>query len=172
MSIATKTGDDGNTSLLMGDRVAKSHPIIEAVGTLDELNAALGLAKIVPHPTFTSIYVIQNDLVKLMGEIATSQENEEKYQQSKFEKIDEQSLNYLEVIINQIESTNPTFKDWETPGNNEVSARYDYARTIARRAERQIIRLREENIRTYREIVYKYINRLSDTLWLLARQYK
>jgi cob(I)alamin adenosyltransferase len=172
MSIATKTGDKGTTSLLMGGRVSKAHPIIEAVGTLDELNAALGLVKIVPHPTYTFIYVIQNDLVKLMGEITTSQENEEKYQQSKFKKIDEQSLNYLDVIINQIESTNPTFKDWETPGNNEVSSRYDYARTIARRAERQIIRLKEDNIRTYREIVYKYINRLSDTLWLLARKYK
>ena len=170
MSIATKRGDTGQTDLLMGGRVDKSHPIIEAVGALDELNAALGLCKAIPHPRFTSIHVIQHDLVKLMGEITTTQENEEKYQNSKFEKIDEQSLNYLEVIVNQIESTNPTFKGWEMPGNNEISARYDYARTIARRAERRIIGLR--NIRTYRLIVYQYINRLSDALWLLARSSK
>ena len=96
-SIATRTGDDGTTSLLYGQRVSKDHPQIETVGTLDELNAALGLAK-ASRPTGRSadeLERIQRELVALMGEVACAEVNAARYDESKFAKIDEAALAHV-----------------------------------------------------------------------------
>ena len=148
-SIATRTGDDGTTSLLYGQRVLKNHPQIEAVGVLDELNAALGFAK-ATRPTGTSglaIEQIQRELVGLMGELSCAPSDAARYAAATFAKID----------------------GWATPGANVHAAALDLARTTARRAERQLVGLGSPTP-TVRPVLLRYINRVSDLLWLMARE--
>ncbi|MFT3831245.1 MAG: cob(I)yrinic acid a,c-diamide adenosyltransferase [Opitutaceae bacterium] len=170
-SIATRTGDDGSTALLYGQRVFKDHPQIEAIGNLDELNAALGLAKAhCPHPALRAeLERIQKELVALMGEVVCAESDLERYAKSKFEKIDDASLAKLDAGVAAIEARNVKFDGWATPGANPHAAALDHARTIARRAERRMIGLAAHG-RTLRPLLLQYINRLSDLLWLLARE--
>src|SRR3954466_7188237 len=170
-SIATRTGDDGTTSLLYGQRVAKDHPQIEAVGALDELNAALGFAK-ATRPTGRSaadFERIQQELVALMGEIACAEVNAARYDESKFAKIDEAALARLDAAVAAIEARSPKFDGWATPGANLHAAALDLARTAARRAERRLIALPKEG-RSVRPVLVQYLNRLSDLLWLMGRE--
>ncbi|NBR10008.1 MAG: ATP:cob(I)alamin adenosyltransferase, partial [Opitutaceae bacterium] len=137
-SIATRTGDDGTTSLLYGQRVLKNHPQIEAVGVLDELNAALGFAK-ATRPTGTSglaIEQIQRELVGLMGELSCAPSDAARYAAATFAKIGEAELANLDAAIAVIEARQPKFDGWATPGANVHAAALDLARTTARRAER------------------------------------
>lgn len=170
-SIATRTGDDGTTSLLYGQRVSKDHPQIETVGALDELNAAIGLAK-ASRPTGRSaedLERIQRELVALMGEVACAEANAARYDESKFAKIDEVALARLDAAVAKIEAGSPKFDGWATPGANMHAAALDLARTAARRAERRLIALPKEG-RSVRPVLIQYINRLSDLLWLMARE--
>jgi cob(I)alamin adenosyltransferase len=170
-SIATRTGDDGTTSLLYGQRVAKDHPQIEAVGTLDELNAALGLAKATrPAGRGAADFArIQQELVALMGEVACAEANAARYDESKFAKIDDAALARLDAGVAAIEARSPKFEGWATPGTNLHAAALDLARTAARRAERRLIALPREG-RSVRPVLVQYLNRLSDLLWLMGRE--
>ncbi len=170
-SIATRTGDDGATSLLYGQRVAKNHPQIEAVGALDELNAAIGLAKATrPAGTDKSgLESMQKDLVALMGEISCAEGDSARYASSNFAKIDESSLARIDSGVALIENRQPKFDGWATPGANIHAAALDLARTSARRAERQLVGLSAHG-KTVRPLLIQYVNRLSDFLWLLARE--
>ncbi|HLP08455.1 MAG TPA: cob(I)yrinic acid a,c-diamide adenosyltransferase [Opitutaceae bacterium] len=170
-SIATRTGDDGSTALLYGQRVPKDHPQIEAIGNLDELNAALGLAKAnCPHAALRAeLERIQKELVALMGEVVCAESDGERYAKSKFEKIDDASLAKLDAGVAAIEARNVKFDGWATPGANPHAAALDHARTIARRAERRLIGLAHHG-RHLRPLLLHYVNRLSDLLWLLARE--
>src|SRR4249920_80676 len=105
-SIATRTGDDGTTSLLYGQRVAKDHPQIEAVGAFDELNAALGFAKAsVPDAGLkTALEQIQKDLVALVGELACAESDAARYAESKFQKVGETELARLDAAIAALEA--------------------------------------------------------------------
>ncbi len=170
-SIATRTGDDGTTSLLYGQRVPKDHPQIEAVGALDELNAALGFAK-ATLPTGAGkveLERIQQELVAFMGEIACAETDAARYADSKFAKIDEAALARIDAAVSLIEARQPKFDGWATPGANLHAAALDLARTAARRAERRMIALRHHG-RTVRPLLVQYLNRVSDMLWLLARE--
>lgn len=170
-SIATRTGDDGTTSLLYGQRVPKDHPQIEAVGAVDELNVALGLVK-ATRPVGTDpagLERIQQDLVALMGEIACAEVNAARYDESKFAKIDAAALARLDAAVAASEARSPKFDGWATPGANVHSAALDLARTAARRAERQLIALPGHG-RSVRPVLLQYLNRLSDLLWLFARE--
>lgn len=170
-SIATRKGDDGTTGLLYGQRVPKDHPQIEAIGNLDELNAALGLAKSAnPNPERrTELERIQKNLVAFMGEVVCAESDIPRYLGSKFEKIVDADLAHLDAGVAEIEAKNVRFDGWSTPGANPHAAALEHARTIARRAERRLIALSHHG-RTLRPLLLQYINRLSDFLWLLARE--
>lgn len=170
-SIATRTGDDGSTSLLYGQRVPKDHPQVEAVGALDELNAALGFAKAtLPAGADTrDLARIQQDLVALMGEVSCAETDATRYADSKFSKIDEAALARLDAAVAAIEARQPKFDGWATPGANLHAAAFDLARTTARRAERRLVGLAAHG-RTLRPLLIHYVNRLSDLLWLHARE--
>lgn len=170
-SIATRKGDDGTTGLLYGQRVAKDHPQVEAVGALDELNAALGLAKAtgkfrVPR---TAIEQIQRDLVALMGEVACAEKDAARFAASKFPRISAGDLARLDQAVAEVEARQPKFDGWATPGKNPPAAALDLARTVARRAERRLVELSQHG-RKVRPVILQYLNRLSDLLWLLARE--
>jgi cob(I)alamin adenosyltransferase len=148
-SIATRKGDDGTTALLYGQRVSKDHPQIEAVGALDELNAALGLARArrPAGPAVMELERIQRDLVAIMGEVSCAETDSARYAASSFPKLD----------------------GWATPGANPAGAALDFARTVARRAERRLVGLAAHG-RQLRPLLLHYVNRVSDLLWLLARE--
>lgn len=170
MSIATRTGDDGTTSLLYGQRVPKDHPQVEAVGALDELNVAIGAAK-AARPTGTSpaeFESMQLDLIALMGEVSCAESDLGRYAESKFAKLGEGALARLDATVAALEARGLKFDGWATPGANPYSATLEVARTTARRAERRMVGLATHG-RVLRPVLLKYINRLSDTLWLLAR---
>lgn len=170
-SISTRTGDDGTTSLLYGQRVPKDHPQIEAVGGLDELNAALGAARAAcPDPgRRAELERIQKDLVAFMGEIACAENDLVRFAASKFPKLAEADLARVDAEVAAIEAKNVKFEGWATPGANPHAAALDLARTIARRAERRLIALPRHG-KTVRPLLLRYLNRVSDLLWLMARE--
>jgi len=170
MSIITKTGDAGTTGLMYNRRVSKCHPRVEAYGAVDELNAALGMARAKAADEFTheSLLAIQKDLGTLMGELATMPEDLERYRKDGYGVVTLEMTLKLEKLANEIEGQNIAFHGWATPGTNEASAALDLARTIGRRAERRVCAMQE--IRQLdNPAVLIYLNRLSDLLWLLAR---
>lgn len=170
-SIATRTGDEGTTGLLYGQRVPKDHPQIEAVGSLDELNTALGFAKATcPHADLRSeLERIQKDLVNLMGEVACAEPDAERYATSKFPKLTEVDLDRVDAGVAAVEAQNVKFDGWATPGANLHAAALDLARSTARRAERRLVSLPAQG-RTVRPLLGRYLNRVSDLLWLFARK--
>lgn len=168
MSIATKTGDAGTTGLMYGHRVSKCDPRVEACGAVDELNAAIGLARAtVAHRFVTDhLYTTQKELVALMGELATLPEDLPRYMKDGFPVLKSEMTRRLDAIVKEIEAQNVSFKDWATPGATQGSATLDVARTTCRRAERRVCALRDE-VKNPEMVVY--LNRLSDALWLMAR---
>lgn len=170
MSIATKTGDNGTTALMYGRRVAKNHPRVEAYGTVDELNAALGLARATAEQDFvrTSLLAIQLDLVILMGELAVANEDLERYVKGGYSLVTPAMTAKLDALVKEIESQNVSFKGWATPGATHNSAALDVARTTCRRAERRVCDLQATGELKNDEIII-FLNRLSDLLWLFAR---
>jgi len=170
MSIATKTGDDGTTSLLYGRRVSKTHGRVEAYGAVDELNAALGLSRAVAGEPFITgpVFEIQKELVNLMGELAVDDADRERYAKT-HEFLSAGSVDRLTALIDDLEKNHElVFKHWATPGATLGSASLDVARTVCRRAEREVIRLADETGTVNPQIV-RYLNRLSDLCWLYAR---
>ncbi|MCF7688612.1 MAG: cob(I)yrinic acid a,c-diamide adenosyltransferase [Cephaloticoccus sp.] len=172
-SITTRKGDDGSTSLLYGQRVPKSHPQIEAVGTLDELNVALGAVKMQldPRDASTGVFIasLQQNLVTLMGEIACAEKDIARYEASKFSRLQADDLTRIDERIALLEAAGLVYDGWATPGANPRAAALDTARVTARRAERRLAELPNHG-RNPRPLLLQYINRLSDLLWLLARQ--
>jgi cob(I)alamin adenosyltransferase len=174
-SIATRTGDDGTTSLLYGQRVPKDHPQIEAVGAFDELNAALGTVKAALGAdarnvaTRDLLTAVQKNLVALMGELACAEADALRYAESKFEKISAADLRPLDDRIAALEARGLKFDGWATPGANACAAALEVARTVARRAERRLTALPAFG-RSVRPELRRFVNRLSDLLWLLARE--
>jgi len=170
MSIATKTGDGGTTGLIYGRRVPKNHPRVETYGTVDELNAALGLARATARDDFVrdGLLTVQTDLVVWMGELAVMPEDLSRYVRDGYSVVAPEMTAKLEALVREIEAQNISFKGWATPGATMSSAALDVARTICRRAERQVCALRETNGLPNAETLV-YLNRLSDLLWLMAR---
>ena len=170
MSIVTKTGDQGTTHLMYKRRVSKCHPRVEAYGAVDELNAAIGVARATAQHEFVreNLLAIQQDLVVLMGELATAVEDLPRYVKDGHAPVSARMTGRLEQITQEIESANVSSKSWATPGANPPSAALDVARTVCRRAERRVCALQEASQLQNAEIMI-YLNRLSDLLWLLAR---
>ncbi|HEX5400046.1 MAG TPA: cob(I)yrinic acid a,c-diamide adenosyltransferase [Verrucomicrobiae bacterium] len=170
MSIVTKTGDSGMTALMFGRRVPKNHPRVEACGAVDELNAALGVARASTQKGFVcdNVVMIQKDLIVLMGELGVMPEDLSRYTQKGFSLVAAEMTARLDALVSEIESQNVTFKGWATPGSSLQSGALDMARTICRRAERRVCDMKETGAAINPEVLV-YLNRLSDLLWLLAR---
>ena len=170
MSIDTRTGDAGMTGLMYNRRVSKCHPRVDAYGSVDELNAALGMVRASSAEDFVrvNILAVQKDLVTLMGELATGVDDLPRYQKDGFELVTQAMTAKLDVLVQEIEAQKISFKGWATPGATLNSAALDVARTTCRRAERRVCALHETGQLNNPEIII-YLNRLSDTLWLMAR---
>src|SRR5258708_32790359 len=170
MSIVTKTGDRGQTALMYNRRVSKCHPRVEAYGAVDELNAALGLARATAKQDFIrdNLMAIQKDLVVLMGELATAVEDLPRFLKDGFSQASPAMTAKLDALVKEIEEQVASFHGWAMPGSNVGSAALDVARTVCRRAERGICGLHEKGQLNNAEIIV-YLNRLSDLLWLMAR---
>lgn len=170
MSIATRTGDAGTTGLMFNRRVSKCHPRVEAYGSVDELNAAMGLARATARHPFVrdNLLAIQKDLVVVMGELATLVEDLPKYVEKGFSLVSPALTEKLDGLVKEIEAQKVSFHGWATPGDTENSAALDVARTVCRRAERRVCGLQEADQLRNPDIII-YLNRLSDVLWLLAR---
>ena len=164
-SIATKTGDKGQTGLVGGARVSKSSLRVETYGTVDELNSLLGFARsICEHQEIRQLTLsIQKDLFVLGGELATPGEPSGDQAHVTDEMVDR-----LTTEVHRIEAVEGILSDWSIPGEHPAAAAYDVARTVCRRAERSAVRLAESGEKV-RPAAIVYLNRLSDLLWLLGR---
>ena len=170
MSIATKTGDGGMTGLMYNRRVPKTHARVEACGTVDELNAALGLARASATDDFVrdNVFWIQKSLVDLMGEVGVLKEDLPHYAKDGYTLVTPAMTAKLDALVQEIEAQKVSFKGWATPGATQNSAALDLARAICRRAERCVCALQATGELNNAEIII-YLNRLSDLLWLFAR---
>ncbi len=170
MSIATKTGDQGTTGLMYNRRVSKCHPRVEAYGCVDELNAAMGLARATGKQKFVTghLLAIQQELVILMGELATAVDDLPRYVKDGFQLVKPEMTAKLDKLVQEIEAQKIAFKGWATPGASEHAAALDMARTVCRRAERRVCALHESGQLQNPEIIV-FLNRLADLLWLFAR---
>ena len=171
MSIATRRGDKGTTGLLHGQRVSKDHPQIEAVGAFDELNVEVGAARMLAGsgPAGILLKKVQGCLVALMGEVACAEEDAAAHAKSKFVRLSEEDLKALDDALAALEAKGLKLDGWATPGANPAALAFDRARVAARRAERRIAALPGQG-RSVRPLLLQWINRLSDVLWLLARE--
>lgn len=151
-------------------RVSKCHPRVEACGTLDELNAALGLARATSPDSAVRdrLLLIEKDLVVVMGELATVPEDLPRYIRDGFPCVTPDLTAKLDQWVREIEAQSVTWQGWAMPGANLHSAALDVARTTCRRAERRVCALQEMG-ELKNPVILVYLNRLSDTLWLLAR---
>jgi len=171
MSIATRTGDLGSTGLMYGRRVSKTNPRVETYGTVDELSSQIGLARAsTPSPWIKEeLFKIQKQLVPLMGELATAVEDIERYRKDdRYPKLQPEALTHLDELVTKVEAEKISFDGWATPGDSLAAATLDVARTICRRAERLVVGTQDIS-KIEHSLAIKYLNRLSDVLWLLAR---
>ncbi|WP_432321709.1 cob(I)yrinic acid a,c-diamide adenosyltransferase [Yersinia enterocolitica] len=166
MSIYTKTGDAGTTALFTGQRVKKSHPRVETYGTLDELNAALSLCARVAQgeENLQLLDTIQHQLFYFSDELAS--EGIETPPSGR-KSISEPDIQALEQAVDRCMAQLPPVHGFILPGNTEAGSRLHFARTLARRSERQLIELAEQV--PVRPVLLQYLNRLSDCLYALAR---
>jgi len=159
------------TGLMYNRRVPKNHPRVEACGAVDELNGALGLARATARSEAARdrLLGIQKELVGMMGELATLVEDRPRYQKDGLAFVSPAATARLGREIDAIEAAGLGFSGWVMPGGNLESATLDAARTVCRRAERRVCALQETESSPHPEIIV-YLNRLSDLLWLLARE--
>lgn len=178
--IYTKTGDNGTTSLVGGRRVKKYDQRVETYGTVDELNAHIGMLATMMRDKsidlemafdvreqfencYKQLKTAQNKLFVIQTLLAT--EDEETY--NKLPQLDDNATDEMEAWIDDIDKRLPTLKSFVIPGGTTISAQAHIARTVCRRAERQIVRLAEEE--NIEEKIKKYINRTSDYLFVISR---
>ena len=166
MKIYTKTGDDGTTGLFGGARVKKSSARVEAYGTVDELNASLGLARATRLGTFADTVLAQTqvDLFTLGAELACVPGKEAKLSMTL---LDGDDAVRLEHAIDETEKQLAPLTSFVLPGGSAQAAALHFARTVCRRAERAVLSMDDAPARA--ELVI-YLNRLSDLLFTLARR--
>lgn len=166
----TKNGDNGKTSIYGCDqRISKSSAITEALGSLDEVNSFLGVCKAQIHDSgfmiqdkkvWDIIHRVQNNLFTIQAQVAGADK-----------KILEEDVLWLEKVISEIDKELPKIKSFLISGANDISANFDFARTLARRAERRVVAVSEENITKIDEFTLSYMNRFSSLLYALARYF-
>ncbi len=165
MKIYTKTGDKGQTSLIGGTRVPKHHMRIEAYGTVDELNSWIGLIndQEIPAETKTILSEIQDRLFTVGASLASEPEKSK----MKIPDLHESDIELLEFEIDKMNEVLPEMRFFILPGGHTTISYCHLARCVCRRAERNVIHLHENEF--VNELVIKYLNRLSDYLFVLAR---
>jgi cob(I)alamin adenosyltransferase len=171
VSIVTKTGDKGETSLMYGRRLSKADLRVDAYGYIDELTAALGLARSISTDKFLSdeIFAAQKDLIVVMGELATAPGDRERYIKDGFHVTTAEMVDRITAVISDLEKDKSLYpKDWVIPGGTAVSAALDFARVTCRRAERHIAAF-SVGEKDFNPEILRYLNRLSDFCWVLAR---
>lgn len=172
MKLYTRSGDDGTTGLFGGERVAKDHIRVSAYGTIDELNASLGIVvagltsdQPVERRMREILTVLQSRLFDIGADLATPSGSRH---ESKIQRIEPHCISEMESWIDEIESGNEPMQTFVLPGGTEAAARLHLARTICRRAERTMVTLgKTEEIG---DAAIIYINRLSDLLFAMARR--
>lgn len=166
MKIYTTTGDEGETGLFAGGRVSKDDPRIEAFGTVDELNALLGLAIAAgPGEDLGSLLGrLQNELFAVGAQLATPQP-----EQHGTEMIGTSHVEALEQEIDRYQQQLPELKQFILPGGSAVAASLHLARTVCRRAERHVVTLNRSDKNTASACLLIYLNRLGDLLFVLGR---
>jgi cob(I)alamin adenosyltransferase len=167
LKIYTKTGDKGSTSLIGGTKVPKSHLRIEAYGTVDELNSHTGLCRdlITESHTRDILLEIQDRLFTIGAALACDPSKETKL---KIPDLREEDISLLEKEIDAMDEVLPAMKNFILPGGHQAVSSLHIARCVCRRAERCCVRLEMED-QEVNALVLKYLNRLSDYLFVLAR---
>ena len=165
MSIATMRGDGGQTGLAGGVRVSKSSDRVEAYGTIDELISTMGFARSIcaDEEVGAITKAIQKELFKVGSAIATPPEGAKKPPE-----ITNDMVDALTGHVHRIEAVDGILADWSIPGEHTAAAAFDVARTVCRRAERLAVGVRERGIEVQPNVI-RYLNRLSDLLWLFGR---
>ncbi|HWY10331.1 MAG TPA: cob(I)yrinic acid a,c-diamide adenosyltransferase [Bacteroidia bacterium] len=166
MKIYTKTGDKGQTSLIGGTRLPKHHIRIEAYGTVDELNSFVGLVRdsISEKELFDLLIEIQDRLFTIGSSLAADPEKNK----MQLPKLNESDVVLLEKAIDKMNETLPEMKSFVLPGGHPTVSHCHIARCVCRRAERAVLKLSENE--KVDELIYKYLNRLSDYLFVLSRK--
>lgn len=164
--VYTKTGDKGETSLIGGTRLPKQHIRIEAYGTVDELNSFIGVVRDqgIDEHSKTVLIEIQDRLFTLGSLLAADPEKNK----MKLPEIIEGDILFLEKEIDKMDEVLPEMKHFVLPGGHQAVSFCHVARCVCRRAERATLKLAENE--KVEEIVYKYLNRLSDYLFVLSRK--
>ena len=167
--IYTKTGDDGTTGLLYGGRVSKAGLVPEACGTLDELVAALGLARALTtdHAFREVLLSLQRELFVVGADLATNPAERDRLEAG-VSLVTPAMVERLEATIDELVLAHPLPNAFIVPGANPVSACIDVARSVARRAERRVTELRDSSTEVNDDVL-RYLNRLSDLLFVHAR---
>jgi len=162
MSIATQTGDAGQTSLVGGRRISKGDDRVEAYGTVDELIAQIGLARALSahHEAASIAKGLQRDLFAV-AEALAGEEDPPKA-------MDAARVSNITNEVHRIETLDGILIDWAIAGDHAGAAAFDVARTVCRRAERVVVRLRDRGERIDPSVIV-YLNRLADLLWLVGR---
>ena len=171
MKLYTKSGDDGTTGLFSGARVSKDHPRIESYGTIDEFNATLGMCSAACnvdnalHRRLLDIFGrLQSRMFDIGADLATP---EGANNESKIQRIGQEHVQEVEKWIDEIDGANTPLTAFVMPGGTELASRLHLARTICRRAERQMIHL--SHTEPVGASLIMYVNRVSDFLFAAAR---
>jgi len=165
----TRTGDRGETGLFGGRRVRKDSPRVEAYGTIDELNAALGVVatKLRQRKLVATIQSIQNELFNIGAELASERPVRRAKREAAAFVLDDAKVTALEALIDEYDARVQPLRTFILPGGSEASALLHLARTICRRAERAVVTLAAKE--PINDAVLAYLNRLCDLLFALAR---
>lgn len=168
MALFTGKGDNGTTKIFgCNQRISKSSAIAEALGTLDEANSYLGSCKVQARTDafmlkerFVAdiVHELQDDMFIIQAEVAGADKH-----------IPQEKVLWLEEVILSVEQELPKITTFFISGGTELASRFDFARTLARRAERRVVAVHEEGIQTVGEYTLAYLNRLSSILYALAR---
>lgn len=170
MKITTKSGDTGETSLFGGKKVSKNSPVIEVIGALDELQAFIGFCKFVVgfddgKDICKILDKVQDDLYRMMSVVGFEMEHPENIKE-----ISEKDLEYLEKEGKKHEGEIKDLHNFVKPGTSEASSRFQIARTVCRRVERRMVEF--EDAIGLPDLYLKYLNRLSDLLFVLAYKFE
>lgn len=167
MKIYTKTGDKGQTSLFGGERVGKNNIRIKAYGSLDELNSFIGLTivKVKSEKIKEVLFNLQNKLFIVGSDLATP--STEKNKKLNIQRTPAEFISEVEILIDELSSNLEDLKNFILPGGSEGAALLHICRTIARRAEREIVELKQSEQITENIIIFT--NRISDLFFVLSR---
>lgn len=162
VKIYTKTGDQGETGLFSGERVSKADPLVDSYGTVDEMNSVLGVARSLHDRDDKLAKILKSLQIELLDLGADLGSGHLKAQHT-----DEQRIAHQEALIDELTAELTPLTGFILPGGHPVAAALHHARTICRRAERLVVRARED--RPIDSTIMRYLNRLSDLLFTLAR---